>query len=350
MKVWFAGVPGGGSPGDCKRERELNLLWILRLWSYYHLRGTGEKMTKGKKVDLFLDSGAFSAFTQGIEINIQEYIEFIKEHEKHLEVYANLDVIGDPVGSYRNQKIMERAGLKPIPCFHYGEDPKWLLKYMDEGNDYIALGGMAADKSGAALTSEKRQAWLDQVFSNFICGPNGLPKVKIHGFGLTSLRLMMRYPWYSVDSTSWVVTGRMGSIYIPRFRDGKFIYDEDSWKVCVSTRSPSKGEAGQHIDTFPPRIKQLLLDYIHDKGFKLGKSEFKMESDKYELKEDEKWFGKAAGGEREVEIIIENGLSNDYKLRDELNIIYFLDLEKSMPAWPWAFKREVTAGNGFDLQ
>lgn len=21
MKVWFAGVPGGGSPGSCKRER-----------------------------------------------------------------------------------------------------------------------------------------------------------------------------------------------------------------------------------------------------------------------------------------------------------------------------------------
>lgn len=21
MKIWLAGVPGGGSPGDCKRER-----------------------------------------------------------------------------------------------------------------------------------------------------------------------------------------------------------------------------------------------------------------------------------------------------------------------------------------
>ena len=22
MKIWFAGVPGGGRPGDCKRERD----------------------------------------------------------------------------------------------------------------------------------------------------------------------------------------------------------------------------------------------------------------------------------------------------------------------------------------
>lgn len=338
MNVWFAGVPGG----HCKKTTE----GLLRLLSFY-LRDKEQKqefkMIPNKKVDLFLDSGAFSAFTQNIEIDIQAYIAFIKEHEEHLEVYANLDVIGSAEGTWRNQKIMERAGLKPLPCFHHGEDFKWLQKYLDEGYKYIALGGMVP------ISTPDLKVWLDQVFSNYICGPDGLPKVKIHGFGLTSLRLMMRYPWYSVDSTSWVVTGRMGSVYIPRFRDGKSIYDEDSWKVCISTRSPSKGEAGQHIDTFSPRIKQILLDYIHDKGFKLGKSEFKMESDKYELKEDEKWFGKAAGGEREVEIIIENGLSNDYKLRDELNIIYFLDLEKSMPAWPWAFKREVTAGNGFDL-
>ena len=47
------------------------------------------------RIKWFLDSGAFSAFTQGAEIDIQEYIEFIKEHKDYLEAYANLDVIGD---------------------------------------------------------------------------------------------------------------------------------------------------------------------------------------------------------------------------------------------------------------
>lgn len=298
------------------------------------------------KVDLFLDSGAFSAFTQNLEIDIQEYIAFIKEHETNLEVYANLDVIGSAEGTWRNQKTMEAAGLNPLPCFHYGEDFKWLRRYLDAGYEYIALGGMVP------ISTPDLMIWLNTVFGDYICGPDGLPKVKIHGFGLTSLRLMMRFPWFSVDSTSWVVTGRMGSVYVPRFRAGQYIYNEDSWKVCVSTRSPSKGEAGQHVDTFPPRVKQTILDYFAEKGFVLGKSEFRWESDKYELRDNEKWVGAKKdikNGRREVELLVEPGLSNDYKLRDELNIIYFTDLEKTMPAWPWAFKPNQCTGAEFDL-
>ena len=81
-------------------------------------------MNKMNKVDLFLDSGAFSAMTQGVKIDIYEYIDFIKEHEDVLEVYANLDVIGSAEGTWKNQMIMEEAGLKPLPVFHYGEDEK----------------------------------------------------------------------------------------------------------------------------------------------------------------------------------------------------------------------------------
>ena len=39
--------------------------------------------------------------------------------------------------------------------------------------------------------------WLDRIFSTYICDDKGFPKVKTHGFGLTT-SLMIRYPWYSV--------------------------------------------------------------------------------------------------------------------------------------------------------
>ena len=42
----------------------------------------------------------------------------------------------------------------------------------------------------------------------------------------------------------------------------------------------------------------------------------------------------------EIEVIIEPGISNKYELRDEMNIVYFLDLEQTMPEWPWAFERK----------
>lgn len=346
MKIYLAGTTVSNP------EKEPKILSLFKrgskLHSYFHVQPKGFEhgwwnMNIKNKVDLFLDSGAFSAFTQNGTIDIQEYIEFIKEHKQHLSVYANLDVIGSAEGTWQNQRIMERAGLKPLPCFHYGEDPKWLNRYLDNGYDYIALGGMVP------ISTQDLIPWLDSVFGNYICDENGIPKVKVHGFGLTSLRLMLRYPWYSVDSTSWVVTGRMGSVYVPRFRKGQWVYDEDSWKVAVSSRSPNKADAGQHIDTFPPRVKQIILDYIHDKGYVLGTSEFRTESEKYELKEGERWFGKAVNGKRELERVIEPGLSNNYKLRDEINIMYFLDLEKSMPEWPWAFKAVNKGGSGFGL-
>ena len=324
------------------RERELNQLWTKRLWTYYWIIQHNGKMReeKNKKVELFLDSGAFSAWTQKTEINIQDYIKFIKENKEVIDVYANLDVIGSAEGTWKNQKIMEEAGLNPIPCYHYGEDIKWLKRYINK-YEYIALGGMV--KAGTGMLIK----WLDPLFCQYLTDSTGKPIRKIHGFGLTSLPLMLRYPWYSVDSTSWVVTGRMGSIYIPRYKLGKWIYDEQSWKIAVSNRSPNKKEAGQHIDTLSPMQRDILLQYIHDKGYILGKSKFKKVSQSYVLAENERWAEKKPADkskEREVEIIIEEGVCNKYQLRDEMNIIYFMDLEKSMPEWPWAFKIKHNEG------
>lgn len=298
--------------------------------------------TKTKKVELFLDSGAFSAKTQGVEINLKDYIQFIQENESIIDIYANLDVIGDAEATWKNQQKMERVGLHPLPCFHYGEDLKWLKLYLDK-YDYIALGGMV--RAGTDLLMQ----WLDPLFTQHLCDEKGMPKVKVHGFGLTSLPLMLRYPWYSVDSTSWVVTGRMGSIYIPRYRSGEWIYDEQSWKIAVSNRSPSQKEAGQHISTLTPKQREILLHYIHDKGYQLGHSDFRKVEQSHVLAENERWAEKKPTdktAKREIEIITEPGISNKYQLRDEMNIIYFLDLEKSMPAWPWAFQRKG-AQSGF---
>lgn len=344
MKLFFAGNSQYWSPWDyitdhahCLQSYTYNAFEAK--WRHKKLM---EKAKQTGKVNLFLDSGAYSAYSQGVEIKIEDYIAFIKEHQQYLEVYANLDVIGDAEATLQNQKIMEKEGLAPLPCFHYGEDIKY-LKYYLERYEYIALGGMVP------ISTPDLILWLDDIFHSYICDKNtGLPKVKIHGFGLTSFSLMKRYPWYSVDSTSWVVTGRMGAVYVPRYRQGKWIYTEDSFKVAVSTRSPSKKEAGQHIDTFSPAEKKIIFDYFAHKGYVLGKSEFKKEAEDYELKENERWNGKASGGFREVEIIVLSGLSNDYMKRDELNIMYFIDLEKSMPTWPWAFKIQESR-KGFSL-
>jgi|TARA_R100001530_G_scaffold62534_1_gene45006 hypothetical protein len=150
---------------------------------------------------IFLDSGAYSAFTQEFEINIQSYIAFIKKHLSKIEIYANLDVIGDAEATYKNQKIMEDAGLSPLPCFHHGEDFKWLQKYLDEGHTYIALGGLVGG------SYNKLAPWLKKCLKI-------IPEdVKVHGFGLTSTRLLKQFDFYSVDSTSWLIGGIYGTAF-----------------------------------------------------------------------------------------------------------------------------------------
>lgn len=260
---------------------------------------------------IFLDSGAFSAWSKGVKIDIDEYISFIKQHQEYLTYYAVLDVIGDPDKTYENQKYMEKQGVSPIPCYHYGEDVSWLKRYLNEGHEFIALGGMVP------ISTRDLLSWLDNLFSQYLTDEEGLPKVKIHGFGMTSLKLMLRYPWYSVDSTSWVLTGRFGSVFVPKWSGGEYVYDEDSWKVCVSIKSPSIRDAGKHFSTFGPDSQEKILQYFDMKGYKVGKS---VVNEKGEIED------------------IESGLCNDYKQRDELNIIYFLDLEKHIPEWPWPFK------------
>ncbi len=168
------------------------------------------------------------------------------------------------------------------------------------------------------------------------------------------------------NSTSWVMTSRYGSVYVPRRSEGKYDYTLNPWKVAVSAKSPSQEDEGQHITTFALMERREIGEYFKFKGFKLGVSDTRQVEKGYKLKPGERWFGKEeadaqrlmygdrsgyvkTGWEKDqvIEQVIEQGLSNDYKQRDELNIIYFLDLEKGFPKWPWPFqKKKSTEGFG----
>ena len=139
-------------------------------------------------------------------------------------------------------------------------------------------------------------------------------------------------------------------------------------KINISNRSPKNEEEGQHYSTLSLMEQKEIFEYFKFKGFDIGESIFHEENPKtYKLKENERWFGKElADAQRDyveaglgympisgwtknglVEEITIPGLCNDYRQRDELNIIYFLDLEDNMPKWPWPFKIKKAEGFGF---
>ncbi len=124
------------------------------------------------------------------------------------------------------------------------------------------------------------------------------------------------------------------------------IYTEAPWVVPVSVRSPERRTAKKHIDTFLPSQKARVLAYIAEKGYALGRSEFKTVAEGYKLADNERWMNRDA---REVEIRAEHGVCNDHVLRDEMNVVYLIDLQKHLPEWPWAFERHNVIQQGFGL-
>lgn len=247
-------------------------------------------------MNIFLDSGAYSAFTRGRPVNIDEYITFIKKHIDVITLYANLDVIGDAEATYKNQLYMEAHGLSPIPTYHHKEPVKYLLEYVHK-YPYIALGGMVGVRVNELM------AWLDPIFQNYICDKKGMPRLKVHGFGITSVPLLVRYPWFSVDSTTWRVGGQYGHILIPDgiTSDGSFNYLSNPTQLSVSKDSLYAGKEGKHISNFSRMERHRVEKFIESLGFTLDL------------------------------------LMVDSSARDTFNACYLLEVAKKIPKWPWPF-------------
>jgi len=198
---------------------------------------------------VFLDSGAFSAFTQGVEIDLPKYCDFIKRNADIIEVASVLDAVGNPQRTYENQKAMEAHGVAPLPCFHYGEDERYLERYV-ANYEYITLGGMVPISTPDLLN------WLDHLWEKYLTDSAGRPRVKVHGFGLTVIKLMKRYPWYSVDSSSWVQISSVGSVIHP-----------DYGVISMSKTSPNRKAEGRHFDTFSLPEQQALAQEFARIGY-----------------------------------------------------------------------------------
>jgi len=261
MKLYCAGIYtanfdiGGNlynrlTPNE-KLQRE-GVTDILESYHYIHRDSFVRKIRKDKR-KVFLDSGAFSAFTKGVKVDLPAYCDYIKRNPDIIETVDGdllasvLDGIGDPLKTWQNQQHMESLGVRPLPCFHYGEDERYLEMYV-KNYEYITIGGMVP------ISTPQLYLWLDRIWDKYLTDGAGNPLIKVHGFGLTTVPLMTRYPWYSVDSSSWVQIARTGGVMLPR---GKV--------VSVSHRSPSRKVAGQHIDTIPEvmsaSIKRELESY-----------------------------------------------------------------------------------------
>ena len=234
-------------------EKKMRLYNPYFLESYYYLiKGSTTKRVRMDGVKLFIDSGAFTAYTKGIEIDLGEYVDYCFKNADIIEHISVLDRIDfdNPARAiketYRNLLEMERRGLKDVvPTYHIGE-PEEVLDHYVKNYSYISIGGMV----GVSL--RRTMFALDRIWHLYLTNSDGTPKVKVHGFGITSLPAMLRYPWHSVDSSTWVQWSAAGMILLP----------ERGIQINVSNRSSFRKVKGQHLTTVAPRQAKILEDEI----------------------------------------------------------------------------------------
>lgn len=220
-----------------------------RLESYHYLHSESllEHIRRdGRKV--FLDSGAFSAFSLGVEVSLEDYAAFCHKNADIILMPSVLDAIGDHVGTWQNQKRLEDLGVACLPCYHYGE-PEEVLEYYLEHYEYITIGGMVP------ISSPNLVRWLDRIWPDHILR-DGEPRAKVHGFGLTSPDLMTRYPWYSVDSSSWVQIASFGAVFQPGYGT-----------IHISSKAPNRKNFDQHFNTLSPVVQDKLRETFEYYGF-----------------------------------------------------------------------------------
>lgn len=264
-----------------------------------------------RKVSLMLDSGAYSAWTRGVVIDLIEYANFILSKPDVWDTVVNLDVIPGSFGraptakevaasataGWENWQELRRRlapiGISPLHVFHQGDDFKWLTRIMDE-SDYLGIS------PGNDRSLGERRGWLDEVMLR-LTDDQGWPIRRFHGFGVTSPALLGAYPWFSVDSISWAMAGGFGACYVPLH--GRV------HRIAFSDEGRARQEAGKHYMTYSKVEQSAIRQYVEGKGFTVEQ------------------------------------LVVDYVKRSELNLFFFLDLEKQWVDRPW--RRSETQGSFF---
>lgn len=221
MKLFFAASPSK------KHIRLLNKCNVENFLISYNFVRKPELLIRlmgdFRPKNMIIDSGAFSVWSNGGTININEYITFCKTLKKILPkeinlFIVNLDVLPGKFGEtptsiereasakqgWANMLKLEKAGLKVIHVFHQHEPWEWLEK-MRKHSDYIGI----SPANDASMT--EKHNWLNQVFTRI------KDTIKTHGFAVTSHTQLYKYPFYSTDSSSWVAPARFGRI--PIFTD-----------------------------------------------------------------------------------------------------------------------------------
>jgi hypothetical protein len=300
-----------------------------------------------KKPQVMLDSGAYTAHRKGKDIDIEKYASFIEENNSDFVSCFNLDSIGTgrdesrakdegeittAEQSYRNWKYLQSKGLKTIPIYHLGTDEKWLKKYLDE-TDYIGLGAIAN------LDTSQRLLGLSNIWKKYLVDSTGIPTVKVHGLGLTAIDLMLRYPWYSVDSFTPVISAVWGSVLLPKLDNEGIPYFFNMRINKISDQGDHRLGMENSYLNIPRRNRAFYEKMFTQYGFQVGMIEYQERKDRRGKKGEQERKPPKLPGFRLVFPSDPNikTLANSWEERMRWNLVMWNFLKERLPVYPRPF-------------
>lgn len=262
VKLYFSGSV------DHQVSEHLIVNNVHRLFTYAYPKEIYEYLNRadelGIRCRIMVDSGAFTAWNIGKPVALRDLLDY---HDKILRqygarhdfVFIALDVIpgtregGATDEDIANAEIESMANFatmqqhhnhhKVMPVYHSGEDVR--LR-----NHYLGLCDYLCLSMNQTWSENNRLEWAKRAH---------VPGVDFHGLAATGNKMVTQIDWFSVDSSSWVTVGSMGNILWPV--NGQFRV------LPVSGNSPSRHDAGNHIDTLTPVERELVHKRIVEWGF-----------------------------------------------------------------------------------
>lgn len=189
---------------------------FLISYHYIQKKHLSTKKYEDMGIKFFIDSGAFtymsnpeySEYTvEQWEEQIPRYLNWIEKHRSVVFAFANLDLeflVGGDVVQRWNEEYFEpfmlRTGI-PVCFVHHGEDSKFTWEQYCKRYPYVGMswGGVSQQDNSLQLGIEHLK--VAEKYDTLV-----------HGMAMTNTSLLTKLPFYTTDSTTWLVGLQYGEV------------------------------------------------------------------------------------------------------------------------------------------
>lgn len=227
-----------------------------------------EYKRQGWKGKLLIDNGEFTFHRKGGSLDIDEYIKWLNDNDELIDYAIALDSIPGKWGQPRTsedvrisaEKTWEnflymrskmKSPDKALPVFHMGESFDNFERFLQFPDlKYMCISGMKD------LTNKQREAWYEKCF--YLVSKYKRQDMKFHCLGSATIQNAVKFPFTSMDATSWIMTGSNGSV----LTDWGVVYVGDECKTLKHTLPKENVELlEQYCNKFNTTLEDIGKDY-----------------------------------------------------------------------------------------